>query len=329
MKKLIPGFLAFILAGSAWAVPAPTPAAIPTVLSTDIGSDIDDIWALAQLLRTPGLDLRFVLTETGESDYRARVAAKLLETAGRSDVAVGLGLDAGPMEEKDRFQSHWIEGYDLSQYAGTIHRNGVEALAKWLTDTPGPINVIAIGPVPSLAAAIAKVPGALARCRFIGMHGSFAVGYGGSSQPVAETNVRLAPAALRQVLAAPWKEILLTPLDTCGLLHLDGELYHSIWSATGDPLLRAVIHNYCLFAPRVTWMRVDYFTIASTTLFDSAAVTLAVDESYFEIEPVPFRITDDGYTVRDEAGPHRARVALHWRDMPRFQRDLTAHLLAR
>jgi inosine-uridine nucleoside N-ribohydrolase len=51
---------------------------IPVILDTDIGGDIDDTWALAMLLKSPELDLKLVVTDTGNTTYRAGVAAKLL-----------------------------------------------------------------------------------------------------------------------------------------------------------------------------------------------------------------------------------------------------------
>lgn len=65
---------------------------IPVILDTDIGGDIDDTWALAMLLNSPELDLKLVVTDTGNTTYRAKVAAKLLEVAGRTDVPIGIGL---------------------------------------------------------------------------------------------------------------------------------------------------------------------------------------------------------------------------------------------
>jgi hypothetical protein len=44
---------------------------------------------------------------------------------------------------------------------------------------------------------------------------------------------------------------------------------------------------------------------------------------------VKFRITDEGFTVPDEAGPFEARVALRWRDLPAFEEHLTKRLLGR
>jgi inosine-uridine nucleoside N-ribohydrolase len=159
------------------------------------------------------------------------------------------------------------------------------------------------------------------------MFGSFDIGYSGAAPASNETNVRLVPAAFRAVMAAPWIDVLLTPLDTCNFAILAGENYHRIWSATHDPMMRALIENYCVFAPRVTWMHCDYFALRSTILFDCVAVYLAYAEDLVEIERVPFRITDDGFTVRDEAGPHSARVALRWKNLDAFHAHLTERLL--
>jgi len=41
------------------------------VLDTDIGEDIDDTWALCQLLKTPELEPLLVTTDTEDPAYRA------------------------------------------------------------------------------------------------------------------------------------------------------------------------------------------------------------------------------------------------------------------
>ena len=38
---------------------------IPVIFDTDIGSDIDDTWALGFLLRCPELDVKLVTTDRG------------------------------------------------------------------------------------------------------------------------------------------------------------------------------------------------------------------------------------------------------------------------
>jgi inosine-uridine nucleoside N-ribohydrolase len=317
---------------AALGLPLPTaaaaPAPIPVILVTDIGTDIDDTWALAMILRSPELDLRLVLTDSGDTRYRAAVTAKFLAASGRGDVPVGIGLHQ-PMGEDRRNQAPWVAGYDLRQYPGAVHEDGVAALIEVIRRSAAPVTVIAVGPVPSLARALEQAPDIAARCRFIGMFGSFDRGYGDAPQPAAEYNVKADPAALRTVLAAPWREIVLTPLDTCGTVTLTGANYRAIWSATEDPMLRALIENYCIFAPRVTWMRCDFFAVRSTTLFDAVAVYLAYSEELLESETVSFEVTDDGFTRRSASGPLKARVALRWKSRAAFEDQLARRLQAR
>ena len=299
----------------------------PVILDTDIGSDIDDTWALAQLLRSPELDLKLVLTDSGDTRHRAAIAAKFLTAAGRTDIPVGVGLDQGPMAEELRNQAPWIEGYDLAKYPGRIQADGIGAMIELILASPEPVTIIAIGPVPNLAEALRREPRIAAKCRLVGMQGSFDRGYDNSPTAMAEANVKADPASLRAVLAAPWRDILLTPLDTCGLVQLDGEKYHAIWRATADPMLRALIENYCIFAPRVKWVRCDFFATRSTILFDCVAVYLAAAEDLVEVETVAFDVTSDGFTRRAAQGPFRARVALRWKNLTAFEQLLADRLI--
>lgn len=170
----------------------------PVVLSTDIGSDIDDTWALAHILRTSQLDLKMVLTETGEATYRGMVAAKLLEMAERTDVEIAL----------------------------------------------------------------------------------------------------------------------------------DGANYQQVWCASQDDLLRAVIENDCIWAPRVPWMKCDFFATATSTLFDDVAVYMAYDGRLLEYETIRFSVDDEGYTLRDPEGPSESRVAIRWKDLQAFEDHLTRQWLS-
>jgi inosine-uridine nucleoside N-ribohydrolase len=308
-------------------MPAPTSSQpIPVILDTDIGTDIDDTWALAHLLRCPELDLKLVLTASGDMPFRAKVTAKFLEAAGRTDVPVGLGF-AGETSEQYRNQEPWVRGYELKQYPGEIIEDGIDRMIRLIMESTETITVIGIAPAFNLAEALRREPAIAGRCRLVGMFGSFNVGYDGNPQPSAETNVRVSVESARLVLAAPWLDILITPLDTCGTTILTGELYHKIWSATDDPALRAIIENYCVFAPRVSWMHCDYFALRSTVLFDCVAVYLAYAEDLVEVENIRYRISDDGMTIADPNGDCSARVALRWKNEPAFFDHLTDRLL--
>jgi len=189
------------------------------------------------------------------------------------------------------------------------------------------VTVVSIGPTPSLAAALQDDPEIAESCRFVGMHGSFYRGYDGDEEPSAEANVRIDPDAFRAVLDAPWRDVLLTPLDTCGLVTLTGDRYNRVWRSTDDPLVRSVIESNCVFAPRVPWWPYEDFTRQSSTLFDSVAVYLAVDESFVETRTEIFDVTDDGFTEPDSDGEFEARIALEWRDLDAFEAYLVDVLL--
>src|SRR5277367_1302026 len=115
--------LALVLLTGASLISSPAAAKTPVILDTDIGDDIDDTWALALLLKSPELDLKLVVGDYGEAEYRARLLAKLLDRAGRSDVPVGIGLDIAPNGVGR--QAAWVKDYDLKSYPGRIYTNGV------------------------------------------------------------------------------------------------------------------------------------------------------------------------------------------------------------
>jgi inosine-uridine nucleoside N-ribohydrolase len=65
---------------------------IPVVLDTDIGGDIDDALGLALVLASPELELRAVTTVSGDTSLRARIAARMMQAAGRPDIPLGRGV---------------------------------------------------------------------------------------------------------------------------------------------------------------------------------------------------------------------------------------------
>ena len=67
-----------------------------TVIDTDIGTDADDsiALALALALASPELDLQAITVAGRQSFYRARIARRYLELAGRTDIKVFAGRDA-------------------------------------------------------------------------------------------------------------------------------------------------------------------------------------------------------------------------------------------
>ncbi len=295
---------------------------IPVILDTDIGGDIDDTWALAMLLKSPELDLKLVVTDTGNTRYRARVAAKLLETAGRTDVPIGIGIhqgdDTGP-------QAPWVEDYDMNNYPGKIYQDGVGAMIDTIMASPEPITLICIGPVPNIAAALKRDPRIAQKARFIGMQGSVRLGYGGSPKTINEYNVRADVNSCRAAFNVPW-EVTITPLDTCGLVVLKGEKYARVRDCP-DPLIQALIESYRIWTRHVTWTKVDAEK-QSSTLYDTVAVYLAISRDLLKMEQLGIRVTNDGYTVIDEKAK-KINCAMKWKNLDVFEDFLVERLAGR
>jgi inosine-uridine nucleoside N-ribohydrolase len=301
---------------SAAAKHAGKPAKMPVIFDTDIGDDIDDTWALAMLLKSPELDLKLVVGDQGKTHYRAKLIAKLLEVAGRTDVPVGIG--AGNTGGGGR-QDAWVKDYRLKTYPGKVHDDGVGAMIETIMKSPQPITVIAVGPLPNLLEALKREPAIARKARFVGMHGSVRRGYGGKDKIDAEYNVRANPKACQAVFTAPW-DITITPLDTCGLVHLRGEKFAKVRDCRA-PLVQALIENYRQWAKKKTKEELG----ASSTLFDTVAVYLAFAQDLCKMETLPIRVTDDGKTVIDEKAK-RMRVATEWKDMGAFEDLLVERL---
>jgi inosine-uridine nucleoside N-ribohydrolase len=290
---------------------------IPVILDTDIGDDIDDTWALGLLLRCPELDVKLVVGDKGKPTYRAGLIAKFLERAGRTDIPVGIGLDTGA-ENKGR-QSAWLGDYQLDSYPGKVLQDGVQAIVDTIMGSPEPLTLIAIGPLPNVAAALEKEPKIAQRARFVGMHGSVRLGYGGSQKVSAEYNVRADAMACQKTLSAPW-DVTITPLDTCGIVQLRGARYRRVRDSK-DAIAAAIIENYRVWAkdPKQA-------DTASSTLFDTVAVYLAFSEELLKMEELGIRVTNDGFT-RIDSTAKKMSVATAWKDMDAFKDLMVQRLI--
>jgi inosine-uridine nucleoside N-ribohydrolase len=286
-------------------VPAPATAKpVPVILDTDIGDDIDDTWALTLLLKLPQFDLKLVTTTYGKAEYRAKIIAKLLTAAGRDDVPIGLGVGG---HGGDGGQSEWVKDENLESYRGKIYYNGAQALVDTVNASPETVRIIDIGPPVTLAAALGKDPSIASKSIFVGMQGAVRKGYGGG--PVGtEWNVKADVKASKVIFAAPWKQALITPLDTCGLVTLGGARFQALVDSP-DAMTQAMLENYRIWSHKPKLSDIH----ASSTLFDTCAIYLALpeDKPLMTIEKLSLIVTDDGLTAIDAAG-RPFEVATAW-----------------
>jgi inosine-uridine nucleoside N-ribohydrolase len=297
------------------------PQRAAVILDTDIGDDMDDSWALSMLLRNPRFDLKLVTTTNGRQQYRGDLIAKFLTLAGRTEVPIGLG--AGKQTGHGG-QAPWLKGFDRKSYTGRIEAEGVKLLVETVKRSPGDITIIAIGPLQTLAAALKLDPTIAARAHLVGMQGSVFRGYGGSAKADAEYNVKTDAAAANAVLSAPWKSIMITPLDTCGLpqIHISGDHFSRLLHRDDD-LVRGLLDSFAAW--KSVKSRADLKE--SSTLYDAVAVYLADPAGHPDIktQQLHIAVTIDGKTVVDPAG-QLMNVATEWKDVAAFSKYVDSSL---
>jgi len=306
---------------------------IPVIFDTDICDDIDDTWALAMLVQSPEFDVKLVTTAVGNTQSKAKTVAKFLQTVGRTDIPIGIGVQ----QHKGRHrQDAWAKDYDLSSYPGKIYEDGVQALIDTIMKSRKRIKLVAVGPLPNIAAALEREPKIAKKAEFVGMHGSVRRGYGNNPKPSAEYNVRAFVKEAQKVFTAPW-DMKITPLDTCGIIQLKNEKYQKVLK-NNSPLTNALMENYRAWhrqgirgknkdlSEDELDKRVDQkCNSSSSTLFDTVGIYLAMSTELVKMERLPIIVTDDGHTKIEENGKE-INCATEWKDLGAFEDLLVGRL---
>lgn len=300
----------------------------PVILDTDIGTDIDDTWALAMLLASPELDLRLVTCVSGDVSYRAGVCAGLLSVANRCDVPIGLGI-GGTLKLPEVLRGtpqNGVAGAESLIGYPLVRDDGVDAIIDLIMASTEPVTIIAIGPLTNVAEALRRRPQIAERAKLVGMHGSVRVGYRGATTPSAEYNVFADVAAAQVALSAPWEKII-TPLDSCGhvvLKYAAYQRFHRFALAHQGSMAATVLDNYRL------WLKAlgapeDRLSERSSTLYDTVAIYLAMETELLHMESLPIRVDEAGFT-RIESDGALVQVATGWRDYDAFEQLLLDRL---
>src|SRR5262249_37276198 len=74
------------------------PEKIPILFDFDIGSDVDDAFALALALASPEFDLQAITTVGNGAEERAWMACRMLTAVNRRDIPVAWGRDPQPLD---------------------------------------------------------------------------------------------------------------------------------------------------------------------------------------------------------------------------------------
>jgi purine nucleosidase len=178
---------------------------VPVILDTDIGSDIDDVYALVLAMKHPEIDLVGVTTVGNFPHSRARLAAKILRLGGREDVGVYAGNavagpqqpDAPPIPAKGDTRRYTdLVGSDDPEH-NRYYGDAVDFILATLDTASEPVTIVGIGGWTNVAEVIRRAqPHQLERIGLIAMMG------GEVHTMRRESNAAFDPAATRTVLTA-------------------------------------------------------------------------------------------------------------------------------
>ena len=240
-----------------------------------------------------------VTTVSGDAVARARLAAKLLATAGGSwaDTPVYAGISGTTQYLR---QTEWAAGFS----SPALHTDGgVEFMRTQIDAHPGEITLIAVGELTNVAALLESEPGIGKKIKAIAlMGGAVRHGYAPNSKPEPEWNIRSNITAARTVFTSG-VPLLVAPLDSTADLKLTPEGRVKIF-AQGMPL------NDALAALNSIWRHTNTWNGTDPTLFDNLAVALVATPAIAPLTPLHLEIDATGLTKPIEGRPPNAQVAL-------------------
>ena len=288
-------------------------AAMPVIFDTDIGSFVDDVVAIVLGLASSELDVKLVVTCTGNNIVRAKVVAKLLTILGRDDIPIGLGIENSNHTKHPL--SDWAKDFNLADYKGGVFHDGVGKMAEVILTSTSTVDIFMIGPMINFPTLLRRYPGVVKRARVKAMAGSIYKGYHNSSTPDPEYNVAVCPWCFRQVLHAGWP-VTITPLDTCGVATLEPSQTRDMLTQL-TPLVNVVVGTilyYCTDNPYGDLQ--CNFNVTTPVMYDSVATTLALAEAkkLMVLKELNITVDSDGNTRIDNSVGVPISVALDWKN---------------
>jgi inosine-uridine nucleoside N-ribohydrolase len=269
------------------------------VLDTDIGTDIDDAWALGYALKSPTFELLGVTVTDADTPKRARLACKLLQRLGRTDVPVAVGRQttAVPPDRVD-YQFAWAEDFDDYRPIATP---AADFLADVIRKHPNEVTLIAVGPLQNIGDLVRQHPDVVPLVKRVVLMGGSIGGNAFSPTAVPEWNVKLAIPEAQVVYSANWP-ITIVPLDSTTYIRLEDQERETLRKA-GTPLTTALETLLRLWTSQPS---------SRMTLHDQMALVEAQQPGrFFETcDALPLRVDAEGYTRVDTSGGRPVHVCL-------------------
>ena len=254
------------------------------IFDTDIADDIDDAYALGLLIQVPNVKILGVTTPFGDTVGRARVAAKLLQAFGRSDVPVYAGRSSN-VEPRPQFG--WAKDFASKSLKS---EPAVEFMKREIERSPGQITIIAVGPLTNVGDLLAKYPEVKLKIKqVVIMGGSFHVGYNNQTPINAEWNIHCDPAAARSLFHSGIP-VVCAGLEVTTMMQFDAGMQQRL----ADTKAKGVS---AIAELKALWGN------GTPTLFDPVAVAWATGFRFGKEESVHVDVDDQGVTRITDGAP--------------------------
>lgn len=284
------------------------------IIDTDIGEDIDDLWALVLLLSTDSYDIKLISITQGNVEYKVNLVAKILSTLNKN-IPIAKGVSTSPYITP---QEKWLKHFSLKKYTGKIYNTYYEAYKDVLSADD--CTIISLAPFTSLVSVLPLIK--KNNTKIISMAGSIYKGYFGKNTPDAECNIISDIEAAKKIISSNL-DLTLLPLDVCHNIIIDGEHYKLI-KESKNIYASIVMENYNLWQKEYEGGAKKFdLNLSSSILYDLAPVWYLMFPQNFDVVNIPISINEQGFT--QVGGPSNILVALkmHKRDiMTRFASEL-------
>ncbi|TJY42156.1 nucleoside hydrolase [Cohnella pontilimi] len=277
------------------------------IIDTDIGGDPDDATAISLALASPEMMIEGITTVYSDVHYHARRVARLLELAGSRPIPIYHGLNQTLLRNRNVSWTSDSDTQDDSGMGDLLDQgsqppnagHAVDFIVRSVTNHPGEITLVCIGPLTNIAAAIIMEPRVIRQVKqLIVMGGVTRLGSNGAELYPVEHNIKCDPEAASVVFSSG-APIVMVGLDvTCKVTVSRRETQRLIDS--GKPVNAALADVIERWLQRIGEDR--------TPMHDPLAMALAIDRTLVTTRRMKVQVVYDhregtGQTVA-VADPH-------------------------
>lgn len=182
------------------------------IIDTDLGSDVDDAFALLYMKNHPAVELLGITTVSGEASVRAQLCNLLLD-----DPSCPISIGKSEALDSETCQPFCQQGKILDRFnssrSSVTDVHAVEFMRQKIDENPGEVNVIAIGPLTNIALLFQMYPWTIEKIKALYLMG-FKIDNSPEAMDKLDWNLLCDSFSAKQVLQSKLKRLVVIPCDT-------------------------------------------------------------------------------------------------------------------